>query len=237
MKANFYDFVKVFALSLLLVSCAFAFFEYVPTSAEWLQSIHPTFNFLINYALQFLILFLPLWFFVVKRYKTSCKDFGFVKTPFWRSVKLILLAYLTYFAFSYALFVLLDATQVSLPGYEAQEPYLPSFGIDWLGLTAASFFIVFIAPIFEEIFFRGFVQQVFVKTWPTWLGLVLTAGLFSLIHFQLGSLIPLFLLGLILSGLYHTTKSIWTPIGFHMLNNLIAFAIEAALIFSGNIAV
>jgi uncharacterized protein len=84
-----------------------------------------------------------------------------------------------------------------------------------------------VAPIAEEVFFRGFLFPVLrSRTGVAW-GVVITGVLFSLVH-ALGSpveaLIVLFVLGAGLCLLYLRTGSLLPCIGLHALNNAISFA-------------
>jgi uncharacterized protein len=84
-----------------------------------------------------------------------------------------------------------------------------------------------IAPIAEEVFFRGFLFPVLrARTGVAW-SVVITGVLFSLVH-ALGSpveaLIVLFVLGAGLCLLYLRTGSLLPCIGLHALNNAISFA-------------
>jgi uncharacterized protein len=85
-----------------------------------------------------------------------------------------------------------------------------------------------IAPIAEEVFFRGFLFPVLrARAGVAW-GVVITGALFSLVH-ALGSpveaLIVLFVLGAGLCLLYLRTGSLLPCIGLHAFNNAISFAV------------
>jgi uncharacterized protein len=88
-----------------------------------------------------------------------------------------------------------------------------------------------VAPICEEIFFRGFVFTTFARRLgPGW-GAVLAGGIFGLIHAPnpvLG-LIALGVLGVALCLLYWTTQSIIPCMALHALNNSISFGATKSL--------
>ncbi len=224
----------MFAFSIALYGVFLTFFSFIPGAAELLESLHPSMAFLIHYTIQFVILGFPLWLFVVQKHNASLEDFGFRRIGFGSLLLNVLLAYAAYFLFSVFLAWLFYVSGLTVPGYEAQDSYLPLFGTDPFGLAMAFFFIVGVAPFVEEFFFRGFIYRIFTKTWPVWLGSVFTAALFALIHFQFQSFIPLFILGLVLNATYQRTQSLWTPIAFHMLNNLVAFGVELVFLSSPN---
>ncbi len=84
-----------------------------------------------------------------------------------------------------------------------------------------------IAPIAEEVFFRGFLFPVLrARVGIAW-GVLVTAALFSVVH-AIGSppeaLVVLFVLGAGLCLLYLRTGSLLPCIGLHALNNAISFA-------------
>jgi uncharacterized protein len=85
-----------------------------------------------------------------------------------------------------------------------------------------------LAPLAEEVFFRGLLFPVLRSRWGTAAGVVVTGALFSLVHAS-GSppeaLIVLFVLGAGLCLLYLRTGSLLPCIGLHALNNAIAFAV------------
>jgi membrane protease YdiL (CAAX protease family) len=79
-----------------------------------------------------------------------------------------------------------------------------------------------IAPVLEETFFRGFLFQGFAGSFgPLW-GAILSSAVFSVVHWQVSLLIPLFALGLVLCWVFARTRSLWTNITLHSTFNLIA---------------
>lgn len=80
--------------------------------------------------------------------------------------------------------------------------------------------IALLPAIGEELVFRGVVQQQLLRRiTPPWLALVLTAAVFSFIHFQFEGFLPRMLLGLLLGWLYWRTGNFWVPVAAHFANN------------------
>lgn len=231
-KFEFRDFAKVFAMGILIYAVLVLIFSLMPTLPDLIESWHPTAAFIVNYTLQLIVLFFPLWFFVIRKYAANFSDFGFAKVPLSKMLKTIFSSYFFYIVVTVIISSLLYVEQIEIPGYKAQEAHLPLFGDDLIGIISAVGFIVFAAPILEEIFFRGFVYRVLTKTWPIWFGSIISALLFALFHFEFQSFIPLFFLGLLLNYNYQKTLSLWTSIGFHFFNNAFAFAIEIYLYYN-----
>ena len=90
-------------------------------------------------------------------------------------------------------------------------------------LLAIAIVAVFIAPIAEELFFRGFMMEGFRKIMPASLAIFLSGILFALAHVQPGSFVLLLVAGWWLGFMRVRTRSIWPGVFFHMINNAIAF--------------
>ncbi len=79
-------------------------------------------------------------------------------------------------------------------------------------------FIALFAGIGEEFFFRGILQRMFIRlTKNPWMGIILTAAIFSGIHFQFYGFFPRMLLGILLGAIYWYSGSLWVAILCHFL--------------------
>jgi uncharacterized protein len=182
------------------------------------------------YFIQSIILLIPLSVLVIKKYKWKWKEFGFNRFKPFQHLGLALLGYLFYVGVSLMIAALIVFGGIKIPGYQIPEPTLPLFGETGLAITIAAIVIIGIAPILEELFFRGFILQGLVNKIGPYFGAVLTALLFAIVHLQFASFIPIFILSLILSILFIRSKSIWPCIIFHLINNAVAFMIELLMI-------
>ncbi|MFT5837263.1 MAG: membrane protease YdiL (CAAX protease family) [Candidatus Azotimanducaceae bacterium] len=87
----------------------------------------------------------------------------------------------------------------------------------YIGLLVC--FAVILAPIVEEIIFRGCIYR-FLKSQTTIsLAQVISGMLFSLIHANLMSFLPLLLVGILLAYIYEKTGSLLVSIWFHAFFN------------------
>jgi len=86
------------------------------------------------------------------------------------------------------------------------------------------FFVVgaVIAPIVEELFFRGFLFQGFRQKYGWLPALLLSSAIFGAAHLDPVSLIPTFLLGCVLAYVYHRSNSVWPGIVFHSVINTLS---------------
>lgn len=82
-----------------------------------------------------------------------------------------------------------------------------------------------IAPIFEEILFRGIVLQEFKSVMPVQIAVILQAVLFGVAHTILAQSLFTAVIGIILGAIYHRTKNIRIVMLIHFIFNFSA-AIE-----------
>lgn len=87
--------------------------------------------------------------------------------------------------------------------------------------SPAWFFFVgaILAPLVEEIFFRGFLFQGFRERYGWVSAMLLSSGIFAVAHLDPVSLIPTFILGALLAYLYHRSNSVWPGVILHVLVN------------------
>lgn len=90
------------------------------------------------------------------------------------------------------------------------------------------FFLVGVvfAPFVEEIFFRSFLFQGFRQSYGWKRATLLSSAIFAAAHLDPASLIPTFVLGMVLAYLFHKSNSVWPGIILHFLVN--AFGLCAA---------
>lgn len=82
---------------------------------------------------------------------------------------------------------------------------------------------VIIAPIVEEIFFRGIVLQGLLNRYSDGVSIVLSSLIFGVVHLNIVQMLPAFVIGLMLGYVYvRTRRSLSTVILIHLFNNLIS---------------
>jgi membrane protease YdiL (CAAX protease family) len=86
-----------------------------------------------------------------------------------------------------------------------------------------------IAPLFEEMVFRGIALPVLARQRGAIWAVVVLAAAFALIHFHVPSLVPLFIVAVTLSVGYIYSGSLVVPIVTHGLFNLVNLTVLAAL--------
>jgi len=81
--------------------------------------------------------------------------------------------------------------------------------------------------LFEEFLFRGTIQP-FLSKWfhNKHIAIIVTAFIFSAIHFQFYGFIPRFLLGIYLGYLFVWSQSLWLPIIAHFMHNAVSLIFD-----------
>ena len=98
----------------------------------------------------------------------------------------------------------------------------------FLGAILLFIAVVILAPLGEEIVFRGFLQQILEKYWKDITQAILfTSLIFSLIHMNPYWFFQIYFLGIILGFLAWKTKSIIAPLILHSLNNCMALLLSS----------
>jgi uncharacterized protein len=148
-------------------------------------------------------------------------QFGLRPTPARHAVGLVVLTILAFLVFS-----VIWAAVVNTP----KEKLLEQLGTNETALLLAlsALLTTVIAPISEEILFRGYIFAALSK-WKGWLpAAAITGVLFGGVHAgsaPAADLIPLAVLGFALCALYRRTGSLYPCIAAHSLNNSLAFGV------------
>jgi len=88
------------------------------------------------------------------------------------------------------------------------------------------FLIIIIAPIFEEVIFRGVILKQLLKQYSLIISLFISSILFAFIHFNINQGIGAFFWGMIFGFVYYKTESLIIPIILHLINNLFYFFVH-----------
>ena len=90
-------------------------------------------------------------------------------------------------------------------------------------LFLALIIMAFFPALFEELFFRGVMQNLFIKWWKKpLLAIIITSIIFSLIHMSIYLFLSRVVLGFVLGLMFYKTRNIWVNTIAHFLNNAIA---------------
>jgi uncharacterized protein len=85
--------------------------------------------------------------------------------------------------------------------------------------------VTVVAPVVEELIFRGIILHRWTAKWGVTPAVLISALLFAILH---ANIIGLFVFGVMMALLYIKTRTLIVPIVCHALNNLIAVGLELA---------
>lgn len=83
--------------------------------------------------------------------------------------------------------------------------------------------IVVVAPIIEELIFRGIILDGLLRKYSPVKSIVISSFLFGILHLNPWQFIGAFIIGLFSGWVYYRTKKLSLSILIHLVNNLIAF--------------
>ncbi len=179
------------------------------------------------YLVQSAITLVILYFFTVYKYKISFKDFGFNKIPLLKSTGYVFMMWVTtILTLGLVSGVILYFYGTEIPGFIGQKEHLSIYGDNPIGRIGLIFSAFIIAPIVEEIVFRGFIMQGLMKYISPLSAILITSIVFSILHFEFLSIIPIFIIGSMLGWIYYKQKSLWGALMFHAINNGFALIVE-----------
>lgn len=160
---------------------------------------------------------------------TSKKELGLIGLPTWTDIGLAPVGFVVYLLLAAGVTALFSL----FPWFNAAEVQDTGFSVYVMGLDRIVAFItlVVVAPIAEEIIFRGwlyaklrhFLKQGLSETWSMVLSILLVSVLFGAVHMQWNVGVNVFAMSIVLCGLREITGTIHAGILLHMLKNGVAF--------------
>lgn len=233
--------LKIFALCVWVLVAVIAVQYVVGFVMLWILGME-TFNqpvftatySAISYVLAMaLILFVP---FAIKRKpikKANLKELrsqvGLNNLPTWTDVGLAPVGFVVSLFLAAGLVALFSI----FPWFNAEEAQNLGFSVYDTGLNRiiAFFTLVVIAPIAEEVIFRGYLydklrekfHDKFSERWGIALSILLTSLVFGVAHLQWNVGVNVFALSIVLCILREITGSIYAGILTHMIKNGVAF--------------
>jgi membrane protease YdiL (CAAX protease family) len=150
------------------------------------------------------------------------EQFGLVRTRIKPALGWMLVAYVVYIG--------LGQLWAQIVDVDAKDKLPDSLGVDesTAALVAVCVLVTVIAPIAEEVFFRGYFFGALRNWRGPWLAALITGLVFGAIHAGSADavfLVPLAILGVMLCVVREQTGSLLPCIALHAVNNALAFGI------------
>lgn len=181
----------------------------------------------LSYLLALIIVVAVPWY--LFKDKTTWKDLGAHDLPSWMDILLSPLAFVVYLISS-AVVAAVVTRFVELSPVQ-QIPFSKSMLVTNWQYILAFVTLVVLAPLAEELLFRGYVYSKLRKIAPMAVAIIINASVFGLMHLWGGPDQPLqwlvmfdtFVLSIFLCLLREYTGAIWASVLLHMIKNGLAF--------------
>lgn len=125
-------------------------------------------------------------------------------------------AYVAYFGYVFAI------SQAGVSWLEPSSQLKPEVFDFPITLVVLGSSVILLAPLAEEVFFRGLVFQGFTR-FGVLPASILTGLIFSLAHANIGAIVPFTIIGAVFALSLQKTGSLLTPISAHAAFNAISF--------------
>ena len=201
---------------------------YWQTSGRFLDLEETPWPLVVGSLVQTLIIVVSIEFGWRRRKELSFRDIGFQQT----GIGLLVMVAIAGFVLAGTIEGIERQLGIK-PGELVPELIAPQ-GFVWPHFVAVLITVGVIAPIAEEMIFRGVLYSWFRSRFNIPLAIFLNAGLFGLIHF--GYPLPLMalvaLMGAVFAWSFERTGSLWVPIVLHIgQNSAVVIAVYATLYF------
>lgn len=95
----------------------------------------------------------------------------------------------------------------------------------WQDFAVSLIIIALLPALFEELFFRGVLQNYLTKWWRSpWVAIIVTSVIFSLVHASVFLFVSRIILGVALGIMFYHTKSLWPGLVAHFINNALVLS-------------
>jgi len=184
---------------------------------------------LAGLTIGFEVLFgvLVLWF--AHRRRISLASLGFRRPIRWGPLGIAVTGtYVTLFVYGGAI-ELLKELGVDPGWFEGTNeiPIDPDQGAGTLVplLVLFGMAVMIIAPLAEEVLFRGLIFRALDGAWAGWAAIAVSGLAFGVFHTNLAVLIPFSLIGMIFAWTFRASGSLWVTIIAHFIINTLSFIV------------
>jgi len=110
--------------------------------------------------------------------------------------------------------------------------FLAPEGFHWVNFLGVLLVAGIMAPVAEEIFFRGVLFRWLRGRCSFWSAAIVSSAIFGLLHGELSLAAAALIMGIVLAYLYEKSQSLWSPVLIHILNNSVKIIILYGLLAS-----
>lgn len=178
------------------------------------------------YAANFLCLGGAVYVLGIRRRKFTWADLG-LWPPRWRWYWPLLAVVITLALLPARAGLGMLVQQLSGGGMQSlqnrMDIFAPGTKFSWLDFSVTLVGAGVLAPMAEELYFRGLIHRALRPRFRFWLRVLLSTSFFALAHFDsAGVAAASFVLGAANAVAYELSESLWLPIMVHVFNNSLA---------------
>lgn len=225
--------IIVFGIALILFLGVFVFITVNIARGESLESlVEPTINQTLGLtALEAIALILGVYIFGLRRRGLGWSSAG-LRPASWSWVLISVVATLIIIPIA----SLITLAVLYLGGQPLENPQLSFLlpeGLSAQDAVIMLFLAGFAAPLGEELLFRGVLYSFLRERWGVWLSVLVSSFLFGLIHGNIAVGLTGFLLGIVAAIVFECSKSLWTAVIVHSINNSLKIGLLYVLVLLG----
>jgi hypothetical protein len=114
-----------------------------------------------------------------------------------------------------------------------QLDFLIPEGLSWVSAAGMVLLGGVAAPFAEELVFRGVLYPLLRNRWGLWPGVLASSLIFAVIHGDIAVGVTAFVLGIILALVFEYSRSLWSAVLVHVLNNSLKILLLYILVALG----
>lgn len=220
--------VKWNLLDILRVVVLFLFFGYMVVLIEsFLAGVFPwlkndNFRMMINSSALDTLAAVFIIYFTIRQYKEKLISLGLSVKNFFKNIFYGIVGYVAavpaLVASLVIIMIIVNITRYVPEKQPVVELFLKETDPAFLAYT--SVFAAVVGPLFEELFFRGFMYSAVRKYIGVFWATLLTAAVFAALHTNVVGFLPIMVLGILLAYLYEKTGTLVSSITVHIMHNL-----------------
>jgi uncharacterized protein len=119
------------------------------------------------------------------------------------------------------------------PLINPQLDFLIPEGFNWISAVGMLILGGIAVPFAEELLFRGVIFKWLRDNWGLWPGILVSSLVFGIVHVEISVVVAAFVLGIILALVYEYSRSLWSAVLIHIINNSVKIALLYALVAFG----
>ena len=224
--------IALFGIIFFLITFSILLFTPFSQYSETLSGGEPTIFLSIGAAiLESLTILMSIYVFGIRRKRYPWHSLGLRSTSIrWMIISIglgllaipisAIIAYGTQYIFN-------------LPSENPQLPFLIPNDISPASMAVMALFVGLVIPIAEELLFRGVLYTWIKQRFGIWIGVILSSIVFGVVHWDMAVAITASVLGIVLALAYEYSKSLWTSIMIHAINNGVQIIILYILVSNG----